>query len=272
MNILDAVFLGALQGVTEFLPISSSGHLILFRDIFHIQLTQGLAFDAILQLGSMVAILIYFWKDLSQIVKALIQKYIYRSKTTHYHAQLGESIIIASLPILIIGFLGEKFIEAHLRTGIIVASMFILFALVFFHAESRYTRIQKKEHASFTDIFFLGCAQVLALVPGVSRSGITLVGGIYKGLTRIEAARISFLLSVPAITLSGLKKLYDILKEPQQLAGISTQVSIGFIVSACVSLIAIAFLMKFLRKHTLKPFAWYRILVGAILLMSFIRF
>lgn len=253
---LTFIILGIIEGFTEFLPISSTGHLILARYFFGLETADPLAVDAILQLGAILAVYIYFGPELWKMIKDFFQK-----KT-----QLVWAIVVATIPALLIGLVVEKYIDLYLRTPMVVGIVLIIGAILFLLVEGLY----KNGDRDLKDITIkrsisIGLAQCLAFFPGFSRSGATIMAGQMNKLTREAAARFSFYLSIPIITLSGLKKLYDVLKAglPQ---GIGLELTIGTITAFVVAILSIHFLLSFLKKHGLNLFAYYRIILGLIVI------
>lgn len=265
MTILDSAILGAVEGLTEFLPVSSSGHLILMRDLLGVNTSGGLTFDAILQLGAILAVFIYFRRDIWMLVLDTLRIIIGRGKeVTAQHKTLIVGLIVGTIPALVLGLALQKAMETIFRSAAIVGVMLMLGSLLFIFAERK-----AKQVASATTIkqsWWIGCFQTLALVPGVSRSGSTISGGLLFGLTRESAARFSFLLSLPIITASGLKMLYDAAKHGNSFDATWLQLGIGFVLSFAVGLICIRFLMRYLKTHTLMAFVWYRLALAAIVL------
>lgn len=255
---LTFIILGIIEGFTEFLPISSTGHLILARYFFGLETADPLAVDAILQLGAILAVYIYFGPELWKMIKDFFQK-----KT-----QLVWAIVVATIPALLIGLVVEKYIDLYLRTPMVVGIVLIIGAILFLLVEGLY----KNGDRDLKDITIkrsisIGLAQCLAFFPGFSRSGATIMAGQMNKLTREAAARFSFYLSIPIITLSGLKKLYDVLKAglPQ---GIGMELTIGTITAFVVAILSIHFLLNFLKKHGLNLFAYYRIILGLIVIVE----
>ncbi|MBI5654711.1 undecaprenyl-diphosphatase UppP [Candidatus Uhrbacteria bacterium] len=265
LTYVQSLTLGAVQGLTEFLPISSSGHLILAREILHINTESGLAFDAVLQLGTTLAVLIYFRNDIYSLCLTFWRLVSgQKSKTSAQDKTLFFGILIGTIPALILGLLLEHTMETLFRSAILVALMLILGSLLFIAAE-RYAR-QKQAHPSLKQSWWIGVFQCLALVPGVSRSGSTISGGLLLGLTRESATRFSFLLSLPIIAGSGLLKLKDIIESPpQDFDRIS--LSLGFLASAIVGYAAIGWLIRFLKRNSLMPFVWYRLSLAVLVVL-----
>ncbi len=254
------IILGIIEGFTEFLPISSTGHLILARYFFGLETTDPLAVDAILQLGAILAVYIYFGPELWTMIKDFF----------HKKQQLVWAIIVATIPALLIGLGVENYIDLYLRTPTIVAIVLIIGALLFLLVEHLYKNgTHTLKELKLSQALSIGLAQCLAFFPGFSRSGATIMAGQMNNLSREAAARFSFYLSIPIITLSGLKKLYDVLQAglPQ---GIGMELTIGTITAFIVAIISIHFLLSFLKKHGLNLFAYYRIILGLVVLVQLI--
>lgn len=265
MSLLSGIILGVIQGLTEFLPISSSGHLILAREILGLQTKNGLAVDAILQLATIFAVGIYFYKDLVGLAKAAIF-FILRKPIDEKIKTSLIAIIIGTIPALIVGLLLEKIMETVFRSAFLVAITLILGSILFLLAE-RYA----KQNADLTTKkgFLIGLFQTLALVPGVSRSGSTISGGLLLGLSREQAARFSFLLSFPIILGSGLKKLID-LRHEQSADIFNLPLLLAFITAFIVGLLCIHFLLRYLKNHSLNIFVIYRLALASIVLLFII--
>ncbi|HLA26012.1 MAG TPA: undecaprenyl-diphosphatase UppP [Patescibacteria group bacterium] len=265
MDTFSALILGLVQGLTEFLPVSSSSHLILAREILGLQTENGLTVDAILQLATILAVGIYFYKDLIDLAKAAVFL-ILRKPIDPKNKTLLIAIILGTIPALIAGLLLEKTMETVFRSAELVAITLILGSILFLVAE-KYAKQNKP--LSINNGFLIGLFQTLALVPGVSRSGSTISGGLILGLTREQAARFSFLLSFPIILGSGLKKLID-LRHEQSANIINFPLLLSFITAFAVGLICIHFLLRYLKNHTLNIFIIYRLALAAIVLLFII--
>ncbi|MFH1621429.1 MAG: undecaprenyl-diphosphatase UppP [Patescibacteria group bacterium] len=248
----QGLILGLVQGLTEFLPVSSSGHLILTRELLKIDPAGGLAFDAVLQLGTILAVGIYFFKDFISILKN--KKYLI-------------AIMVGTLPALALGILLEKTMETLFRNSLLVALALVAGSGLFFAAER--VAKQKTENVNIKQAWWIGCFQALALIPGVSRSGATISGALFLGIKRENAARFSFILSMPIIAGSGLKKLLDIASAGTGDFNYAALVA-GFLTSFVVGIFCIHWLLQFLKKHSLLPFAVYRLLLAAVIIL--IRF
>jgi len=273
LNILEAIILGIIQGITEFLPISSTGHLTVAGKLMNLISSETperwTSFIAVIQLGTLISILIYFWKDLWNITNDfLIENLMERKKFSeqNQNSRTGWLIIIGTIPVVVAGLLFKDLIESALTKNLyVISGSLIGLAIVLGIAEK--TARFKKEMKDITirDSFLMGIAQALALIPGSSRSGTTITGGLFVGLTRETAARFSFLLSVPAILASGLLQFYEALEY------IDSSMAINLIIATIVSGIsgyaAIDFLLKYLRKNTTFIFIYYRIALGIAIIV-----
>ncbi len=277
MSLLEAIFLGIIQGLTEFLPISSTGHLTLTGKLMNLISAENpehwTSFIAVIQLGTLAAIIVYFWNDIWKIIFGFLNDNLTRRKK--YKDQSTESkqgwlIIIGTIPVVIIGLAFKDVIEgAFTKNLVVIASSLIGLAIILGIAEK--TAKFKKEIKDITilDSIVIGLAQAMALIPGSSRSGTTITGGLFMGLKRETAARFSFLLSIPAIFASGMLELYESLKFID--AGMAINLVVATIVSAVSGYFAIDFLLKFLKKNTTFLFIYYRIALG-ILIFSLLYF
>jgi undecaprenyl-diphosphatase len=282
MSILEALLLGLIQGLTEFIPISSTAHLTIAGRMFDLidpnNPQQWTAFIAVIQLGTLVAVIVYFWTDIIKIITgfissnlALLRKRELSAEQLRY-ARLGWLIIIGSLPIAVVGLLFRDVIEGSLTKDLrVIAGSLIGLAIVLTIAEMVGKQKRGMEHLRVTDAVTVGIAQVFALIPGSSRSGTTITGGLFAGLTREAAARFSFLLSIPAIAASGLLELPEALRSVQQSAGDGiqlgwTQLIIATLAAAISGYASIAFLLRFLQRHTTYLFVGYRIALGLVLI------
>ncbi len=267
MDWLQAVLLAILQGLTEFLPISSSAHLILPSQLLG-WAEQGLAFDVAVHVGSLLAVLIYFRKEVVDMIVAWFAWVLKGEKTSN--GRLAWAVIWGTFPVGIVGVLFNYFeiVETYLRATEVIAFTTILFALVLWWADNRAKEARDENSLGAKDILFIGCAQAIALIPGTSRSGITMTAGLLLGLTRTAAARFSFLLSIPAIVLPGGLKSYEL--ATSQLPVDWTMIILGAAVSAVAALTCIHIFLILLDKIGFKPFIYYRLALGAILVFLMI--
>lgn len=259
---LEALFLGIVQGLTEFLPISSSAHIRIVGEFLPNATDPGAAFTAITQIGTELAVLLYFRKDILNIARAWIKR------DGSAEARLGNLIIIGSLPIVVLGYLGQEYITNHFRSLWLIASMLIIFGLILGFADRYGNREKDLSNLGILDGIRLGFAQSLALIPGVSRSGATIAMGRLLGYQRDAALRYSFLLALPAVFGSGFYELKQAMGDstvsvysmPEILAATVTAFIIGYAV--------IAWLMKFIATKSFTPFVMYRVALGSVLLIG----
>lgn len=273
MNLFEAIFLGIIQGLTEFLPISSTGHLTVAGKLMNLvspeHPEQWTAFIAIIQLGTLLAVLIYFWNDLISIVKDFfVDNFVKKNKFSEQNtnSRLGWLIIIGTIPVVIIGLAFKDAIEGALTKNLyVIASSLIILAIILALAEK--TAKFKKDLNDLTvfDSIMIGIAQALSLIPGSSRSGTTITAGLFVGLKRETAARFSFLLSVPAVLGSGILQLYEALEFVDQ--AMILNLVVATIVSGISGYLAIDFLLKYLRKNSTFLFVYYRTILGLIILI-----
>ena len=255
-ELIQSAVLGVVQGLTEFLPVSSSGHLVTIPWIFGWH-DLGPTFDVALHLGTLLALLLYFWKDWLDIIK-------------NWQEPLLWLIAIGCVPAAIAGFKYEKYFDTVFRSPLIIGIFMIGMGLLMMLAERYGRKLRSLETLNLGDSLGIGFAQVLALMPGVSRSGITVTAGLFGGLKRETAARYSFLLAMPITFGAGLLKMHSVLKtgipQEEQMSFI-----LGIVMAAVVGYLAIRFLLNFLKNHSLYIFVWYRLFFGALLIFLYFR-
>ena len=280
MTILQAIFLGLVQGLTEFIPVSSTAHLVFAARLVNLyggvdktlQAEQTTATIAVIQLGTLLAVLIYFSRDIVNILRAFVSDHLAilsrRSEAKLSHdAWLGWFVIIGSLPVGIIGLLFKKQIEGTFTKNLwVIATMMIVVGVLMAIAELVGERKRGMAQLRIGDALAVGSAQVLALIPGSSRSGSTIMGGLFAGLTRETAARFSFLLSIPAIAASGLLELKEAVEKLP--AGSYGSLAVATVVSGAVGYASIWFLLRYLRTHSTGVFIVYRVIVGGLILAA----
>lgn len=272
VELLKALLLGAIQGISEFLPISSTGHLILAEHIFGIsQDTYGLAFDAALHLGTLVAVLWFFRATWSALVKDTIS--LIRSRRVGSPSErMVRLLLVGTIPAVLLGVLLEDVIDRVFRSPSLVGLMLVLFSLVLIYVEKTSAKKRAVESLDSRESLFIGTAQAIALVPGVSRSGITIAAGMGLGLKRDASARFAFLLSAPIVAGAGGKKLLD-------TAGLFLQgrlssfeilfFAVGMMSAAFFGYMTIKYFLKFLSRNTLYPFIIYRLVIGVLIIIFF---
>jgi len=261
MNAIQAIVLGVVQGLTEFLPISSSGHLRIVPALFGWD-DPGAAFTAVIQLGTMAAVLLYFRADLWRIASAWLRSLRDRSMRGDLDARMGWYIILGTIPIGILGLAFKDPIETKFRNLELIGTTLIVFGLVMLAAEAVSRRDRQLREITRRDGLLIGCAQALALVPGVSRSGATISAGLFLNFDRAAAARYSFLLSVPAVVLSGLFELRHAGEGNLPIGDTALATVIAFVTGYA----SIAFLLRYLVRHTIVVFVAYRVVLGVMVL------
>ncbi|MBA2765808.1 MAG: undecaprenyl-diphosphate phosphatase [Solirubrobacterales bacterium] len=269
MSTLEAILLGLVQGLTEFLPVSSSGHLRILPAMYGGE-DPGAAFTAIVQLGTMAAELVYFRFDIARIARATWRSVATRRVGLDVDARLGWFILIGTVPISIFGLALADSIETGARNLTLIGSMLILFGLVLFAAEKVGKRTRPLERIRTRDGLIMGFAQALALVPGVSRSGATISAGLFLGLDRVAAARFSFLLSIPAVVLSGGLQLFSLLLGEGDASGADpgwAAIAVATVLAFFAGYATIAFLLRYLVTHSVNVFVVYRIALGTLVLV-----
>jgi undecaprenyl-diphosphatase len=272
LDLLKSVTLGVVQGLTEFLPISSTAHLALVPRLLKWP-DPGAAGTAVMQLGTMAAVVAYFRKDLREMSGAFLRSLRPGADRSSVPARLGWAVVVGTIPISVLGLALKGQIETSFRGSYVIGGALIGMAVLLWLAEAVAKHRRGIEDVQIRDGWLVGLAQAVALVPGASRSGSTLTGALLAGMTREAAARFSFLLSVPAVVLSGLFEMKDVLKPPPTPAGAPAimvwsvpDVLVATVVSGVVGYASIAFLLRYLRTHTTLVFIVYRLLLGAVIL------
>ncbi len=254
MNYLLAILAGSIQGLTEFLPVSSTGHLIIYENFFGISQQEfGLAFDASLHLGTLLAIIVFFFKDYLKILSR----------------NLYLKLIIGTIPAIFLGLIFENQIESVLRQTWVVGTALVLFSFVLILAEKLARNIKTSEKTTLRDALIIGFFQSIALIPGISRSGSTISAGLFLGLKREEAARFSFLLSGPIVAGAGVKKFLEAISEHSLNSSEFNFFIIGIMSSSVFGYLTIKYFLKYLSTKTLYPFVIYRVIVGLALLIPY---
>jgi undecaprenyl-diphosphatase len=277
MTLIQAILLGIVQGLTEFIPISSTAHLVLASRVLGLSLNpeQLTASIAVIQLGTLIAVLVYFAADIWNISIAFVRDHVKLLTSGRqgpgvsglsHEAMLGWLIVIGSLPVAVVGLLFKKQIEGTFTKNLwVIATMMVVVALLLALAEAVGKKQRQMKDLGVKDALIVGFAQCLALIPGSSRSGSTIMGGLFAGEARDTAARFSFLLSIPAIAASGLLEMKEALHRLPQ--GSLTALAVGTIISGIVGYLSIWFLIRYLRTHTTGVFIGYRLIVGAAILL-----
>ncbi len=267
---LEAIFLGIIQGLTEFLPISSSAHIRLAGEFLPSAQDPGATFTAIMQIGTEIAVLLYFRRELSRILKAALmwisgKRFEHESQESK-NAKLALWIVIGSIPIFILGFVGQSYIRDNFRSLYLIAGTLIVFGLLLGWIDRVGSKLKTIDSLNARDGIAYGFAQALALVPGVSRSGATIAMGRFLGYNRESALRYSFLLAIPAVLGSGFYELLNSFAEPTN--NFSTfETAIATLTAFIVGYLVIAWLMKFVQYRSFMPFVIYRVLLGSTILL-----
>jgi undecaprenyl-diphosphatase len=263
MDFLSAVILGVVEGLTEFLPVSSTGHLTIAEKLLGLQIDDDTvtAFTAVIQVGAIAAVLVFFWRDIVAIAGAWLRGLVDAEVRGTFEYRMGWYVIVGSIPIVITGFLGKDLVTGPLRNLWWVAAGLFGWSVVMVVAERLGRQNRPEGDLNMRDAIVIGVVQCIALIPGVSRAGATISAGLLRGLDRTAATRISFLLSIPALTAAGLYEL------PSALGGgipvIDTAVATG--VSFVVAYAAVAWLLRFVAHHPITWFVGYRVALGVVL-------
>lgn len=277
MTYLQAIVLGIIQGLTEFLPISSTAHLRVVPALLNWK-DPGAAFTAVIQWGTLLATIIYFWQDIVRLLAAVLDDLRRGRLASTFDSKLAWMIAVGSVPIVACGLLFKKHIETTLRSLYVISAAAIGLAVVLIVAEwlarrRRLAHVKEKElpDVGWGETLLVGCAQAVALIPGASRSGVTITGGLFAGLSRDTAARFSFLLSLPAIFGAGLYELYKERHELLASRADAVNLLLALVVSGVVGYASIAFLLRYLKTHTTHLFIVYRLALGSVLLVLLAR-
>lgn len=267
MNSSYALLLGIVQGLGEFLPISSSAHLVLLPFVMKFS-DPGPAFDVALHVGTAIALVLYFWKDIITLVRGGIALIVPRVAAQPAEKRMALLIGIGTIPAAIIGFFGEKFFENTFRHPVSVAFFLMTMGLYLWYAEKKQGE-RDSTSLTISNVLFIGLYQAVALIPGVSRSGITMTAGMLCGLSRAAAARFSFLLAAPIICAAGVLKAREVIKiglDPTMI----TPFAVGCVMSAVIGYCAIGFLLRYVQRYSLRVFVWYRLALGAAIMVLFV--
>lgn len=264
--VLEAIILGIIQGLTEFIPISSSAHLRLAGEVFPNAIDPGAMFTAITQIGTELAVLIYFRKDIARIISAWFAS-LSNKNARNQDSKMGWLIIVGSVPIVVIGYLAQDLITTELRSLWIIATMMVVFGLVLGAADRFGGKTKELSELNVKHGILYGLAQSLALIPGVSRSGATIAMGRYLGYSREAALRYSFLLALPAVFGSGFYQLQSALSENQVAVYSLSETLVATVIAFAVGYLVIAWLLKFVTTKSFAPFIIYRVAFGSAVLV-----
>jgi undecaprenyl-diphosphatase len=268
MTTLQAFILGIVQGATEFLPISSSGHLVLVPSLlgWEIPAEEAFVFDVLVQLGTLVAVIVYFWKDLWAIVSVTLKSVGKPNMFSHPEVRLGVNILLATIPAVVIGFIFQETVEEAFANPTATALFLLLTAVMLVVAERVGKRTLEDHEISWVDALKIGVFQALALFPGVSRSGATITGGMVSHMKRPAAARFSFLMAVPVMIGAGVLAAFDLVGLPA-LSTFAVPMLVGFLTATVVGYVAIRWLLRYLAEKTLYVFSIYLVIFSLLALI-----
>ncbi len=263
MEIWQAIILGIVEGLTEFLPVSSTGHLTIAEKLLGLQVDNPAVtgYTAVIQVGAIAAVFVYFWRDILRLGGAWIRGVFSARHRNDADYKFAWYVIAGSVPILFIGLAAKDIIKGPLRSLWVVAVALLAWSAVMYIAERVARQRRSEDQVRLVDTVIIGLAQCLALIPGVSRSGATISVGLMRDIDRVTATRLSFFLAIPALTAAGLYELKDALSDSIGVAPLIVGTAVSFLVAYA----SIAWLLKFVSHHTLNPFVWYR--VGLALLL-----
>ena len=273
MNFIEAIVLGIIQGSTEFLPISSTGHLTVAGKLMNLISDQNpqqwTSFIAVIQLGTLLAVFVYFWRDIISIIRDFLKdnwfNHVKFSQQT-LHSKMGWYLVIATLPVVVIGLVFKDIIEGIFTKNLyVIAASLIVLAIILAIAEKFAKLNRKNDDLNWRDALIIGVAQAFALIPGSSRSGTTITAGLFLGFNRETAARFSFLMSIPAVAASGVLQFYQATKYIDKTGFVD--LIIATIVSGVVGYLSIEFLLKYLKTKSMFVFIVYRIIVGVAIIV-----
>jgi len=267
LDILKTVLIGIVQGVTEWLPVSSTGHMIILDELIHLNVSEAFMelFRVVIQLGSILAVLVLYFNKLNPFS---LKKTVQERKNTW---NLWFHVVVAVIPSAVIGLLLDDWFDAHFYNALVVALMLVAYGVVFLFLDKREKKVGLVEHTqdiTYKSAFLVGCFQVLSLIPGTSRSGSTIIGGLLLGLSRPVAAEFSFFMAIPTMAGASALKVLKFMLDGAAVSGAEIVILItGCAVAFVVSLLAIRALMDYVRRHTFRVFGVYRIILGAVVLL-----
>jgi undecaprenyl-diphosphatase len=273
MNLFQALILGIVQGLTEFLPVSSSAHLVIVPFLlgWKFPAAEVLPFDVLVQLGTLAAVIVYFWSDLWQIVVAFVQGLLKGKPFADEHARLGWFLILATIPAGVFGLLIKKYIDQAFQSVVATGLFLLVTAALLLVAERLGKRNRPLNQFTWVDALWMGVAQAIAVFPGVSRSGATISGGLARNLERGAAARFSFLMSIPVMLAAGALELKDVFQTPG-LTALLPAIVVGFVAAAVVGYFSIRWLLNFVITHSLRAFSVYCAALGVLVVFIYVVF
>jgi len=269
LTYLNAIILGVVEGLTEYLPISSTGHLTITEKVlgYKVDNPAVTAYTAIIQMGAIAATVLYFFKDIVRLLGAWFAGLRGVEERAHHDYQLAWAVIIGSIPVAVVGFLGRKEIKGPLRTLWVIVAALLLWSVVMWAAERRHKVldgrgvVRGEGQVTMCDGLIIGLVQCFSLIPGVSRSGATISAGLMDGLDRVTATRLSFFMAIPALTAAGL---YEVKDADPSVVGVG-QMALGVVVAFVVAYASIAWLLRFVAHHPITVFVWYRVALALAL-------
>ena len=269
MSIFQALILGLIQGLTEYIPVSSTAHLILVPWLFGWTFAPETAFvfDVLIQWGTLVGVFAYFWRDIWAIVRAVFTGLLQREPLGTFEAKLGWLVVAATIPAVIIGIFVKQYVVQLYTLYIFIAIVLMLGGVLMLAAEHFGKRTRDLKQLSWLDALIIGLWQVLAFIPGISRSSATISGGLLRNITRDDAARFSFLMSIPALLGAGVIATKDLFEVPGLLATLAAPLLVGFLAAAISGYFSIRWLLGYLKTRSLKVFVVYRFVFGAFCLI-----
>ncbi len=274
MNIFQALILGIVQGLTEYIPVSSTAHLILVPWLFgwNFDSNAKVVFDILVQWGTLVGVVIYFWHDIWAIARAVIDGLIHRQPFATFEARLGWLVVVATIPAVIIGVFVEKYLQQLYELYVVISIVMVLAGALMIAAERFGKRTHDLKQMTWLDAIIIGVWQVLAFVPGVSRSSATISGGMLRNFKRDEVAKFSFLMSIPALLGAGVIALKDLFSDPKLLTSLAAPLVVGFLAAAISGYLSIRWLLGYLKSKPLNIFIIYRFVFGGLcLIIALIR-
>jgi undecaprenyl-diphosphatase len=269
MTIIQALILGIIQGLTEYIPVSSTAHLILVPWLlgWNLDPSAKVVFDILVQWGTLVGVLIYFWRDILQIVRAVIAGLIQRKPFDTFEARLGWLVVVATIPAVIAGLFVKKYLVQLYEMYILISIVLMLGGLLMLAAERFGKRTRALKQMTWLDALIVGVWQILAMIPGFSRSSVTISGGMLRHFNREDAARFSFLMSIPALLGAGIIAIKDLFEVPGLLSVLAAPLAVGFLAAAITGYFSIRWLLGYLKTRSLNVFIIYRFVFGAFCLI-----